>query len=286
MDTAPFVDRLALDRQRQRALQLRRADGEAVPALHRLAAEECAERLLEINRRFTAPAVVGVEPAPWDAALARAGAAPSIFAPDGETLALTPGAHDLIVHGLALHWANDPVGILIQMRRALRPDGLLLAPLFGGATLSELRAALATAEAEVTGGLAPRVAPMAEIRTLGSLLQRAGFALPVADTVRVVRRYPTPLHLMQDLRRMGEANALADRARRPLRRAVLGRAVELYAAAHSEPDGQVRATFEIVFLTGWAPAPDQPQPLTPGSAKMRLADALDPPEPTRDKDGD
>jgi SAM-dependent methyltransferase len=197
---------------------------------------------------------------------------------DDETLDLAPGAHDLVIHALCLHWANDPVGQLVQCRRALRPDGFLLATLFGGETLADLRRALAEAEARLAGGLSPRVAPMAEIRDLGALLQRAGFAMPVADAERLTVTYATPLHLMRELRAMGETNILSARRRQPLRRATLTRACEIYASHFATAEGRVRATFEIVFLTGWAPAPDQPQPLRPGSANARLADALGVPE--------
>lgn len=193
---------------------------------------------------------------------------------DDEVLQLDPGAHDLVIHALALHWANDPVGQLIQLRHALRSDGLCLTLSFGGQTLAELRAALAQAEAEVCGGLSPRILPMGEIRDLGALLQRAGFALPVADSVPLTASYETPIHLMRELRAMGEGNALAARLRHPTRRAVLLRAAEIYVDTFAAPDGRVPATFEIITLTGWAPDDSQPQPLRPGSASHRLAEAL------------
>jgi SAM-dependent methyltransferase len=197
---------------------------------------------------------------------------------DSEVLDLAPGAHDLIVNHLGLHWANDPVGQLVQARQALRPDGLILAALFGGATLKELRESLAAAEIEVSGGLSPRIAPMAGIRDLGSLMQRAGFAMPVADSLHFDVQYASPLALMHDLRAMGETNVMLERLRRSTRREVFLRASEHYGERFSRPDGRVPATFEIVFLTGWAPATDQPRPLRPGSAKARLADALGVPE--------
>jgi hypothetical protein len=177
-----------------------------------------------------------------------------------------------------LHWANDPVGQLVQCRRALQPDGWFIGLLFGGQTLFELRACLAQAEAEVTGGLSPRILPMGEIRELGALLQRAGFALPVADAFTTKIRYRDAFHLMHDLRAMGEGNALMQRLRKPTRRAVLARAAELYHQGFSNDDGRIEATFEIVVLTGWAPHENQPKPLRPGSAKTRLADALAVPE--------
>jgi SAM-dependent methyltransferase len=258
-----------LARRRARAASIGGAD-----FLHTAVAEEITERLAEVNRSFTAPAVVGPRAPVWSEALAAAGIPrPTEVSPD-ETLALEEGAHDLLVHGLALHWANDPVGQLVQARRALRPDGLLIAALFGGETLHELRTALAEAEIETLGGLSPRVAPQGEIRALGSLLQRAGLALPVADSRRFDVSYPSALALMRDLRAMGETNVMRDRLRRPVRRDMLARAAAIYAERFGTPDGRLAATFEVIFLTGWAPGPGQPRPLRPGSARSRLSDAL------------
>jgi len=262
-----LFDRTALDRARARA---QAAPGGFAGFLHEAAASEIEERLKAVNRSFTRPAVVAPVAAPWS----RLG--PVVA--DTEVLALVPGGHDLVIHGLCLHWAEDPVGQLIQCRRALAPDGLFIAALFGGTTLAELRAALAEAEAAVTGGLSPRVAPMAEIRDLGGLLQRAGFALPVADSLTTRVAYRDARHLMHDLRAMGETNALAARLRRPTRRAVFEAAERVYSRAFSTAEGRVRATFETIYLTGWAPAGTQPQPLRPGSAAARLADALGVPE--------
>ncbi len=245
-----------------------------VDFLQAAVAAETSERLGEINRRFREPALIGPRPDIWLPELRPVVDGEIHSLPDAETLDLRPGAHDLIVHALALHWANDPVGQLVQMRRALRPDGLMLATLFAGDTLTELRAALAEAEIEALGGLSPRIAPMAEIRDLGGLLQRAGFALPVADSHRFDVSYAHILDLMHDLRGMGETNVLADRHRRFTPRALIGRAGAIYADAFGRPDGRLHATFEVVFLTGWAPSADQPQPLRPGSATSRLADAL------------
>jgi SAM-dependent methyltransferase len=246
--------------------------------LHAAVAGEVRERLAEINRAFTAPAIVGPQAALWAEALAMPEAR---TVPDSEVLPLDEAAHDLVVHGLALHWANDPVGQLVQARRALRPDGLMLAALFGGETLAGLRAALAEAEVATIGGLSPRVAPMAEVRDLGGLLQRAGFALPVADSQPFEVSYPSLVALMRDLRAMGETNVMRDRLRRPMRRETLARAAALYAERFGDDEGRVLARFEVVFLTGWAPAPGQPQPLRPGSAKARLADALRVPDDER-----
>ncbi|MEM8699493.1 MAG: methyltransferase domain-containing protein, partial [Pseudomonadota bacterium] len=192
---------------------------------------------------------------------------------ESEVLPVSAGSHDLVISSLMMHWTNDPVGHLVQLRRALRPDGLVMAALFGGQTLSELRAALAEAESDITGGLSPRIAPMAEIRDLGGLLQRAGLAMPVADSERLTVTYASSRALMQDLRRMGETNVLSAR-RGGLTRAILDRTEAIYRHHFPAEDGRIRATFEIIFLTGWAPGPDQPVPLRPGSAKARLADAL------------
>jgi SAM-dependent methyltransferase len=195
-------------------------------------------------------------------------------AADDEALPFRDASLDLVVSALALQFVNDLPGTLIQIRRALKPDGLFLAAMIGGDSLAELREAFAQAEAEIEGGVSPRVAPFADLRDLGALLQRAGFALPVTDVDRVTVRYASPLALMHDLRRMGAANALTERSRTPLRRLTLRRLMEIYAERFSDPDGRVRATFEIVWLSGWAPHESQQQPLKPGSARSRLADAL------------
>ncbi|MCO8143714.1 methyltransferase domain-containing protein [Rhodovulum tesquicola] len=258
-----LTDRAALRRHRARA---RRAPE---LFLHALAADEIQERLIEVNRTFTSPAVVTGFPEPW-----QRGFPGAALVEDDETLALAPGAHDLVIHALCLHWANDPVGQLVQCRRALRPDGLFLAVLFGGRSLHELRAALAEAEVALTGGLSPRVLPMGEIRDLGGLLQRAGFALPVADSALHTVSYQSPFHLMRELRAMGETNALAARHRRTAPRALFAEAARRYAEAHAGPDGRIAATAELIYLAGWAPADTQPKPLRPGSARTRLAEAL------------
>ena len=264
-EAPPLTDRLALARNRTRALAL------PAPAtfLHDLAIDEVKERLETVNRTFTDVAIVTGFPALWQRAFPAAR-----VVEDAETLALKPDAQDLVIHALALHWANDPVGQIVQCRRALRPDGLFLGVLFGGQTLHELRVALAEAEAEVTGGLSPRVLPMGEIRDLGALLQRGGLALPVADSFTQRVLYADAFRLMADLRAMGEGNALAQRLRRPTRRQVLLRAAQIYAVAQSDDQGRIPATFEMICLTGWAPHDSQPRPLRPGSAATRLADAL------------
>lgn len=206
---------------------------------------------------------------------------------DPEHLPYAPRAFDLIVSPLALHWVNDLPGALIQLRLALKPDGLLLASLFGGETLHELRLALIEAESELTGGAGPRVAPFADLQDIAGLLQRAGYALPAADRDLLVVRYGEPMRLLADLRAMGETAALAERSPRGLSRRILARAFEIYRARFSDADGRARATFEILTATGWAPHESQQKPLRPGSAKTRLADALGTKEQsTGEKPGD
>lgn len=265
-DRPALTDRSALLRQRSRAIRQGFAD-----VLHRLAADEVQDRLSEINRRFTAPAVVTGFPHLWAEAFRDAR-----IVPDHPVLDLEPGAHDLVIHAMALHWADDPVGQIVQCARALREDGLFIAVCFGGQTLHELRAALAQAEAEATGGLSPRILPMGEIRDMGQLLGRAGLALPVADVVTQKASYRDLFHLARDLRAMGEGNAMAARLRRPTRAAVFARAAAIMAGHHPDRDdpSRVAVTFDLVFLTGWSPSDMQPKPLRPGSAKTRLEDAL------------
>lgn len=275
-----IFDRKLLRARRARAAAM----GPATFLLDRVA-DDMAGRLSAVLRTFDIAADIGT---PTDAvrrALAgRVGtivaadptAASGAFAvaADEEALPFRDGSLDLAVSALALQLVNDLPGTLVQIRRALKPDGLFLAALIGGESLVELREAFARAESEVEGGVSPRVAPFADLRDLGTLLQRAGFALPVTDIDRVTVRYASPLALMHDLRRMGAANALTERRKKPLRRATLQRLFEVYAERFADADGRIRATFEIVWLSGWAPHQSQQQPLRPGSAKARLADAL------------
>lgn len=193
-------------------------------------------------------------------------------APD--SLPLKDASIDLAVSALALQSENDLPGILAQIRRALRPDGLFMAAMLGGETLTELRQSLAAAEAETTGGASPRIAPFTEVRAAGSLLQRAGLALPVADVDRRIVRYNSALHLMRDLRAMGATSTLTDRSRKPLSKQMIVKTAEIYADRFSDADGRVRATFDILYLSGWAPDIHQPKPLKPGSATVSLADAI------------
>ncbi len=261
--TRTLTDRSALVRNRHRAARAPET------FLHDTAIDEIEDRLSIVKKSFTDMAIVTGMPAPWQAAFPSAE-----VVEDTETLALEPESLDLVCHAMCLHWAEDPVGQLIQCRRALRPDGLFLAVFFGGQTLHQLRAVLAQAESDLRGGLSPRVLPMGDIRDLGALLQRAGFALPVADTLPLATSYADPFALMRDLRAMGETSALAARPRHFARRDVMMRAAQIYADSFGTPDGRIPATFELMTLTGWAPSADQPQPLRPGSATTRLADAL------------
>jgi SAM-dependent methyltransferase len=272
-----LFDRTALQRHRARSAN---RDAEAW-FLHAEAASLVSERLEEVNRAFTNIAVVGWKPEIWAEVLGpEAG-----YIADDDLLDLAEGSCDLIIHAMALHWANDPVGQLVQMRRALKPDGLMIAVFFGGQTLHQLRASLAEAESAVEGGISPRVAPMGDIRELGGLLQRAGFALPVADHFEFNVSYETPLHLMHDLRAMGETNALAARRRTVMRRETLARAMSAYQTHFSDAEERVMATFDLCFLTGWAPSGDQQKPLRPGSAQARLAEALGTVEKNPERDG-
>jgi SAM-dependent methyltransferase len=284
--SGPIVfDRFLLRERRRRA----RARGPATFLLDRAAAE-LAERLSAVLRTFGVAVDLGTPTDALRRAIGASGAVGTMIAAEPDAAALEPGfprvaadeealpfadgALDLVVSGLALHWVNDLPGTLVQVRRALKPDGLLMAAMLAGDSLSELREAFAAAESEIEGGLSPRVAPFADLRELGALMQRAGFALPVVDSDRVIVRYATAFALMRDLRAMGATNALAERRRTPLRRATLMRMAEIYAERFADPDGRVRATFEIAWLTGWAPHESQQRPLKPGSAKRRLADAL------------
>lgn len=264
MTAAPKItDRTALGLHRQRAAT------DPVTFLHEMAASEIEERLSEINKAFMSPIFVGHATQPLRALFPEA--AVILDTPD---LALTPGGHDLAIHTFGLHWSDDPVGQMVQTRLALRPDGLFLAVFFGGATLNELRSALAEAETRLSGGLSPRVLPMGDIRDLGGLLGRAGLALPVADSHRITVRYPSLARLAADLRGMGETNALYARRRVIPPRRLFETTEQVYRDNFSDSEGYMTATFELVFLTGWAPSENQQKPLRPGSAVQRLADAL------------
>jgi SAM-dependent methyltransferase len=266
MTHAPLFDRSAIQAHRARAR-------EDALFLHTAALDEVQDRLMMVNRSFTDPAIVTPFPQVWQAAFPNAR-----IVPDADVLDLMPGSCDLVIHAMCLHWANDPVGQLIQCRRALRADGLLLVVALGGQTLHQLRSVLAEAESRISGGLSPRVAPMAEIRDLGGLLQRAGLNLPVADVVPLTAEYRDLWHLMRDLRDMGETNALNARLKHPTPRSLFDTANSLYQEHFATATGRLPATFELICLTGWSPDESQPKPLRPGSAKARLADALKVPE--------
>jgi SAM-dependent methyltransferase len=266
-----LTDPAALAAHRHRAIRSARLS--QARFLHDEAITELQERLEDVNRTFTRPAIVTDFPTIWSELVPNAK-----IVPMAEALDLEEAAHDLVVHGMGLHWADDPVGQIVQCARALQPDGLFLSAAFGGSTLTELRQALAQAEAQVMGGLSPRVAPMAEVRDMGALLQRAGLALPVADTLRKKVTYRDALALMHDLRAMGETNALAGRHKATPPRAFFPAASAIYAAMFPADGNRIEASFELVFLTGWAPHESQQKPLRPGAASSRLADALNVPE--------
>jgi SAM-dependent methyltransferase len=266
--TAPVLfDRALLARRLARAQKL----GPATFLLDR-AREDLVERLAAVNREFTEVADIWT---PGEGlSLPGLGVKHVDIDYGDETLPLAPASLDLAVSALALQFVNDLPGVLTQIRRALKPDGLLLAALIGGDTLTELRQSFATAEAECEGGVSPRVAPFADLRDIGGLLQRAGLALPVTDVDRVVVRYDNAFALMGDLRRMGATNILLERRRAPTRRATMLRTTQIYSARFADPDGRIRATFDIVWLSAWAPHESQPRPLRPGSATASLEEAV------------
>jgi SAM-dependent methyltransferase len=282
MSASPIVFDRALLRRRQRRA---RALGPETFLIDRIGAD-LAERLGAVLRQFDISVDLGTPTDAVRAALAGHASIGTLIAAnalaegeravvaDEEVLPFREGSLDLVVSALALQFVNDLPGALIQVRRALRPDGLLLAAMLGGDTLTELRQAFAAAEAEIEGGVSPHVAPFVDVREIGALLQRAGFALPVADVERLTVRYSSPFILMGELRRMGATNALAERRRTPLRRTTLARMSEIYTQRFADPDGKVRATFDVIWLSGWAPHESQQKPLRPGSAQTRLADAL------------
>ena len=294
-DAMLVFDRALLRRRRDRAA--RGSDFARADFLAREVADRLADRLLDIQERFPRALELGcrggalatqlddgrggietlirLELSPAMASLAARTHPAPVAVADEERLPVRGGAFDLVVSNLALHWVNDLPGALIQARRVLRPNGLLLASLLGGETLVELRDVLLRAEAEVSGGAAPRVSPFADLRDMGGLLQRAGFALPVVDSDRITVTYPHLFALLAELRAMGETSVLLERSRRPLPRPVLLRAASLYQEMFGDADGRIPATFQILYLHGWAPHASQPRPLKPGSAALRLAEALE-----------
>jgi SAM-dependent methyltransferase len=275
MSSNPAIfDRKLMRLRQARAL----AYGPETFLIDRVAAD-LGERLEAVLRTFERAADVGTPADAVRRVLKASGKVAAIYGGDSivadeEALPYADGSLDLVVSALALQFVNDLPGTLIQMRRALKPDGLLLAALLGGDTLIELREAFAEAEAEVEGGVSPRVAPFADVRALGGLLQRAGFALPVVDSDRLTVRYDSVFALMRDLRYMGATNIMLERRRTPLKRATLAKLADVYAQRFADSDGRLRATFEIVWLSGWTPHESQQKPLKPGTATQRLADAL------------
>ncbi|MCF3642204.1 methyltransferase domain-containing protein [Rhizobium sp. TRM95111] len=283
-----IFDQDLITRNRLRALK----GAQPADFLLEIAARELSERLDVVDRRFERAVelhghtglaarallatgkVDGVQRVEADARFSAGSEAVTVS--PMEIVPLDEGSVNLVVSPLSLHLTNDTPGVMIQIRRALRPDGLFLAAVPGADTLQELREVLLAAEAEMFGGASPRVIPFSDVRDLGALMQRAGFALPVTDKETHTVRYDSLFALMRDLRAMGMANPLHGRSRRPVTRGFFLRAAELYAERFSDPDGRVRATFSIIYLSGWAPHESQQKPLKPGSAKMRLADALKP----------
>jgi SAM-dependent methyltransferase len=285
MTSAPIV---VFDR---RALRAHRARAHGDDFLFAEIAERLVERLDEVRRSFGTALVVGARRGLLAAALRGSGkiqhlvdmdpsealvraAGPMRLVGEPDLLPIAPASLDAVIALPSLHWTDDLPGALLQLRRALKPDGLFLAALFAGETLKELRSALIEAELAEEGGASPRVSPFADPRDLGMLLQRAGFALPLVDTDTLVLTYRDALQLMRELRALGETNAVAERRRSFTRRATLARAAALYAERFADADGRIPATFQVAYLTAWAPAPSQPKPLRPGSAAQRLSDAL------------
>ena len=290
--SSPSADNAIFDRDlllqfRKRAFR-RAVDG--ADFLLRRIADDFAFRLDTVERRFPLAVDLGGHTGLAAEAMLRSGKAGQILrleqdaeflrgpfasiVADDEFLPLKPGSVDLIVSLMALHATNDTPGAMVQIARALKPDGLFLAALAGSGTLGELRESLLQAEIELTGGASPRIFPFADVRDIGGLLQRAGFALPVTDVENMTVRYDSLFDLMADLRAMGMQNALRARSRRPVAKRLFMRAAEIYAERFSDPDGRIRATFSIIWLSGWAPHESQQKPLKPGSAKASLAEAL------------
>src|SRR5262245_2379308 len=290
-DSMNVFDRRLVRRHRERAAP----HLEAHDFLVREAAERLADRLDDVTRRFPQALDLGCHggevaaalrgrggietliQCDLSAAMARRAAATgrATLVADEELLPFAPESFDLVISNLSLHWVNDLPGCLLQIRQCLKPDGLLLAAMLGGETLFELRQSLMEAELAESGGVSPRVSPFADLRDAGSLLQRAGFALPVVDGDRLTVTYADTLKLMHDLRGMGETSAVRARASRPVSQAAAARTDEIYRRGFGDADGRLPATFQIIYLTAWAPATGQQRPLTPGSARSRLAAALD-----------
>jgi len=275
MASNPSTAPMLFDRTLLRARLNRARRGGPVTFLLDRVAEDMEERLQAVTRNFSDVADIWTPGELLRKPVAdRFKSIARIEPDDTETLPLPPESLDLAVSALAFQFVNDLPGVLAQIRRALRPDGLLLAAMLGGDTLTELRQSFAEAEAECEGGVSPRVAPFADLRDVGALLQRAGFALPVTDVDDVVVRYDNVFGLMADLRRMGATNIMIERRRTPTRVATMMRMAQIYRQRFSDPDGRIYATFDLIWLSGWAPHENQPKPLRPGSAKTSLEAAV------------
>jgi len=261
-----ITDRTSLKKNRARVLK----SNNSYFALHEIAMKEIKERLQDINRKFEKIAIITGYPKIWTTLFPDA-----FFLNDSDTLIFESEKYDLIIHAMSLHWSDDPVGQLIQCKNMLIKDGLFLAVFFGGKTIHELNYSFSKAESEISGGISPRFMPMGEIRDLGNLLQRAGFALPVADSVSKKYSYKSILTLMHDIRRMGETNVLLLRKKTFTRSKIISEMTKVYSKTFRQRDNTFSATFELIFLTGWAPSENQPKPLKPGSAKVNLSKLLD-----------
>jgi SAM-dependent methyltransferase len=275
MVSNPTAAPILFDRALLRARMDRARRGGPVTFLLDRVAEDMEERLQAVTRNFSDAADIWTPGKLLRKPLAdRFRSIIRIGVDQSETLPLQPESLDLVVSALAFQFVNDLPGVLAQIRRTLKPDGLLLAAMIGGDTLTELRQSFAAAEAECEGGVSPRVAPFADLRDIGALLQRAGLALPVTDVDRVVVRYDSAFALMADLRRMGATNVLIERRHTPTRRATMLRMAQIYSERFADADGRIRATFDVIWLSGWAPHESQPKPLQPGSAKASLEAAV------------
>jgi SAM-dependent methyltransferase len=283
MTPNPKIAPVLFDRALLRARQSRALRGEPATFLLDRVTQDMEERLHAVLRDFADVADVWTPDEALRNALSdRFKSVAHVDLSEQEKLPFRPESLDLVVSALAFQFVNDLPGVLAQIRRALKPDGLLLAAMIGSDTLTELRQSFAAAEAECEGGVSPRVAPFADLRDVGALLQRAGFALPVTDVDRIVVRYANAFALMQDLRRMGATNILLERRRTPTRRATMLRMAQIYGERFADPDGRIRATFDVIWLSGWAPHDSQQKPLRPGSAKASLAEAVNVKKPRRE----
>ena len=261
-NTEKIIDKEALARSRARS-------DKKDNFLQKLAVQEIKDRLKFIKKRFENILIICNNSYYWQIAFNEAD-----FISDDEILKFPRAGYDLVIHGMSLHYSNDPIGQLIQCRSSMEKGGLLLGIFLGGQTLNELRGSIASAEIELTGGISPRVLPMIDIRDAGSFLMRAGFSLPVADISVNEIDYKKPLDLLYDLRKMGETNVQKHRLKNFSHRKLFSLTFDKYIESQNSKNKRVKATFEFITITGWAPSKDTPKPLKRGSATMRLADAL------------